>query len=75
MHASDAYPEDLMTARQIEDEYGVPGQVLRKWASRWRIARYPGRWRRHGTMYARQHVQPLAEQYKAVPQRAPKRAA
>lgn len=72
MHVTDAHPEDLMTADDIEQKWGVPGPVLRQWAARGKIARYPGRWRMHGTMYARQHVEPLAEQYKAMPQRAPK---
>lgn len=72
MHAADAHPEDLLTAAQIEAEYGVPGAVVRQWASRGRVIRYPGRTRRQGTMYARQHIEPLARQYRPAPQRAPR---
>ncbi|MGW7296097.1 hypothetical protein ACWGIB_27390 [Streptomyces xiamenensis] len=70
VQAADAYPEDLMTPAQIQTEWGVPGGVLRQWATRGRIIRYPGRHRGQVTMYARQHVEPLAERYRPVPQRA-----
>lgn len=68
MTPADARPEDLITAQQAERDYGIPGYVLRQWATRGRIARYPGRWRSQPTMYARQHVEQLAPTYK--PRRA-----
>lgn len=74
MHVTDARPADLMTAAQIQAEWGVPEATVRKWASRGRIIRYPGRRRSERTMYARQHVAPLAAAWRPTPQRAPRAA-
>ena len=74
LHPANARPEDLITGPQAEAEYGVPQPVVRQWATRGRINRYPGRWRQHGTMYSRREIAPLAATYRPTPQRAPRAA-
>lgn len=72
--------EDLVFAHEAEQVTGVPTTVIRKWASRGRIQRFPGDGRPHGgghfhrTMYALPEIQQLAQTYKATPQRAPRAA-
>lgn len=71
------YVHDLVPGNVAAAETGVPETVIRQWASRGKIRRYPNRWRSAGmrTMYALPEVRALAATYKATPQRAPKRTA
>lgn len=72
--------EDLVYVHEAEAATGVPAPVIRKWASRGRINRFPGNGQAHGsghfhrTMYALPEIQQLAKSYTATPQRAPKAA-
>lgn len=72
--------EDLVYVHEAESETGVPAAVIRKWASRGRISRFPGNGQAHGrghfhrTMYALPEIRELAASYKATPQRAPRAA-
>jgi hypothetical protein len=75
------YPDDLVFAHEAEQATGVPKQVIRQWAARKKIKRYPGDPRRysgHGheykTMYALPEVQQRAAAYRPAPQRRPKAA-
>lgn len=71
--------DDLVFIHEAEEATGVPRNVIRNWASRGKIRRFPGNGRAHGlghsnrTMYALPEVQELAATYTAMPQRAPKR--
>lgn len=72
--------EDLVYVHEATAATGVPATVIRQWASRGRIHRFPGDHRRHGgghfkrTMYALPEIEQLAAGYQATPQRAPKAA-
>lgn len=66
---------DLIPAAQAEAEYGVPQQVLRQWATRGKINRFPGRYRAQATWYSRLELDTAAADYTPMPQRAPRRAA
>jgi hypothetical protein len=72
------YTEDLVYADQAEVETGVPRGVIRQWASRGRITRYPGDGRSFGnghfqrTMYNLREIQALAPTYQPAPERAPR---
>lgn len=80
MRPAELYPDDLVFAHEAEARTGVPQTVIRKWASRGKIRRYEGDGQYSGqgheykTMYALPEIQPLADRYKATPQRAPKAA-
>lgn len=63
---------DLIAGWEAEEEFGVPQQVIRQWATRKKINKFPGHRPADGTMYARPEVAAMAETYKATPQRAPK---
>lgn len=72
------YPEDLVYIDAAEADTGVPRSIIRKWASRGRIRRYPGDGRSFGhghfqrTRYDIVAVRELAATYEPMPQRAPK---
>lgn len=72
--------EDLVYVHEAEQQTGVPATVIRQWASRGRINRFPGNGRKHGrghfhrTMYALPEIRELARGYKPTPQRAPRAA-
>lgn len=72
--------EDLVFAHEAEAATGVPQQVIRKWASRGRIQKFPGNGHAHGrghfarTMYALPEIEQLARSYTPTPQRAPQAA-
>ena len=74
------YKEDLVYGAEAERATGVPIAVIRKWASRGRIAKYPGDGRSFGnghfqrTMYSLPEIQALAPTYRPTPQRAPRAA-
>ncbi|MFJ5089984.1 hypothetical protein [Streptomyces sp. NPDC088674] len=78
MQLSDLYAEDLVYEREATERTGIPGPVLRKWASRGRIRRFPGDGRPSGlghgqrTMYALPEIKALAATYKPTPQRRPR---
>jgi hypothetical protein len=71
------YPEDHVYGHEAEQRTGVPQAVIRKWASRGRIRKYPGDGRPSGhghlyrTMYALPDIQARAATYRATPQRTP----
>lgn len=71
--------EDLVYIDRAEDETGVPRAIIRQWASRGRITRYPGDGRSFGsghfqrTMYDLTEIRALAPTYRPAPQRAPER--
>lgn len=77
MRPSQLYPEDLVYGREAEQATGVPQTVIRQWAARGKIQRYPGNGRPNGhghaqrTMYALPEIRQQARGYRAVPQRAP----
>ncbi|MBW1600880.1 hypothetical protein JJV70_01935 [Streptomyces sp. JJ66] len=77
MQPAEVYADELVYAHEASAATGVPELVIRQWASRGRIRRYPGDGRPSGngrlyrTMYALPEVQDCARQYKATPQRAP----
>lgn len=75
------YPADLVYEDKATAETGVPGTVIRQWARRGRIRKFPGKpgryagnGREYTTMYALPEVQKLAATYKPKPRRAPKAA-
>lgn len=81
MHPTELYPTDLVFEHEATARTGVPGEVIRKWASRGKIQRYEGDPRQysgHGheykTMYAWPEIQERAANYRPMPQRAPKAA-
>ncbi|MFD7185505.1 hypothetical protein ACFV90_36785 [Streptomyces sp. NPDC059904] len=81
MRPAELYPDDLVYGHEASAATGVPEPVIRKWASRGKIRRYSGDARQysgHGheykTMYALPEIRPLADRYKATPQRAPRAA-
>lgn len=80
MRPAELYPDDLVFEHEAVEATGVPGPVIRKWASRGRIRRYEGNGAYSGqgheykTMYALPEILPLAARYRATPQRAPKAA-
>ncbi|MEU6768530.1 hypothetical protein ABZ916_39230 [Streptomyces sp. NPDC046853] len=80
MRPAELYPDDLVYGHEAEAATGVPQAVIRKWASRGKIRRYEGNGRYSGqgheykTMYALPEIRPLADRYRATPQRAPRAA-
>lgn len=77
--------DDLVYGHEAAAATGVPETVIRKWASRGKIHRFPAKHARgggppqgnghmHRTMYALPEIQTLAKTYQATPQRAPKTA-
>ncbi|WP_432137638.1 hypothetical protein [Streptomyces sp. bgisy154] len=76
MDVTELYPEDLVFEHEAVAATGVPGPVIRQWARRGRIRRFPGNGRLTGqgheykTMYALPEVQERAAAYRPTPQRA-----
>ena len=74
------YKEDLVYGAEAARATGVPIAVIRQWASRGRITKYPGDGRSFGnghfqrTMYNLREIQALAATYRPTPQRAPRAA-
>lgn len=74
------YPEDLVYGHEASAKTGVPEAVIRKWASRGRITKYPGDGRPSGkghlyrTMYSLPEIRRRAATYQPTPQRAPRAA-
>ncbi|MDT0270570.1 hypothetical protein RM844_30285 [Streptomyces sp. DSM 44915] len=64
------YPTELVYGHEAAAETGVPEQVIRSWASRGRVRRYPGDGRPSGqghgyrTMYALPDVRAAAATYR-----------
>lgn len=77
MRPAELYPDDLVFEHEATRATGVPGPVIRKWASRGKIRRYQGdgSYSGHGheykTMYALPEIQQAAARYRPMPQRAP----
>ncbi|MFJ5644056.1 hypothetical protein [Streptomyces sp. NPDC093223] len=80
MKPTELYPEDLVFEHQATEATGIPGNVIRQWARRGKIRRFPGDGQLTGngheykTMYALPEIQERAETYRPTPQRAPKAA-
>jgi hypothetical protein len=72
--------EDLVFIHEAEAATGIPRNVIRVWAHRGKIRKFPGDGRPNGlghnarTMYALPEIEAQAETYQRTPQRAPKRA-
>ena len=81
MKLAELYAEDLVFIHDAETAPGFPRNVIRLWAPRGKIRRFPGDGRltgnghAHRTMYALPEIREQAKNYKPTPQRAPKRAA
>lgn len=81
MELAELYAEDLVFVHEAEAATGVPRNVIRLWAHRGKIRRFPGNGRLTGnghanrTMYALPEIREHAKTYRPTPQRAPKRAA
>jgi len=77
MRPSELYAEDLVFEHEATNATGIPGTVIRQWARRGRIQKFPGEGRLTGngheykTMYALPEIQALAAAYRPRPQRAP----
>ncbi|MBT2477631.1 hypothetical protein [Streptomyces sp. ISL-94] len=81
MSLYDLYAHDLVFEHEATEATGVPGTVIRKWASRGKIRRFPGRSAEFaGTgherivMYALPEIRERAATYRPMPQRNPKAA-
>ncbi|PWG14032.1 hypothetical protein DF268_08535 [Streptomyces sp. V2] len=80
MKPAELYPEDLVYEHEATAATGVPGPVIRQWARRGRIQRFPGDGRPAGqghgykVMYALPEIAERALTYRPTPQRAPKAA-
>jgi hypothetical protein len=80
MQPTELYPDDLVFEHQAVEATGVPGPVIRQWASRGQIHRFPGNGRLTGngheykTMYALPEVRERAARYKPTPQRGQRAA-
>lgn len=80
MDVTELYTDDLVYEHEAVAETGVPGPVIRQWARRGKIRRFPGDGRLTGqgheykTMYALPEVRERARTYRPMPQRAPKAA-
>ncbi|MGW6703596.1 hypothetical protein ACWGDE_01700 [Streptomyces sp. NPDC054956] len=79
MELHELYPDDFVFENEATEATGVPGPVIRQWARRGKIRRFPGRpgeyagnGREHKTMYALPEIQERAASYRPMPQRNPK---
>ena len=77
MSVTDLYPEDLVFEHEVTEATGVPGPVIRQWASRGKVRRFEGlrsqlsgQGHEYKTMYALPDVAARAATYKPMPQRA-----
>lgn len=81
MELAELYTNDLVFIHEAEAQTGIPRNVIRLWAHRGKIHKFPGSGRytgnghTHRTMYALPEIREQAKAYKPTPQRAPKRAA
>lgn len=81
MQLTQIHTDDLVFAHEAAAATGVPQTVIRQWASRGKIRRFPGngRYSGHGheykTMYALPEIEAQARTYKATPQRGQRAAA
>lgn len=70
MDPAELYPDDLVYEHEATQATGVPGTVIRQWASRGRITkfagngRYSGKGHEYKTMYALPEIQARAAAYK-----------
>lgn len=77
MRPSELYADDLVFEHEATAATGIPGTVIRQWARRGRIQKFPGEGRLTGngheykTMYALPEIRALAPTYRPRPQRAP----
>ncbi|MFJ2961187.1 hypothetical protein ACIPIC_02620 [Streptomyces collinus] len=80
MDVTELYPADLVYEHEATEATGVPGPVIRQWARREKIRKFPGNGRLTGqgheykTMYALPEIEERAKTYRPMPQRAPKAA-
>lgn len=81
MQVAELYPKDLVFEHEASAATGIPGSVIRQWASRGKIRRFKGRpseysgnGHEYKTMYAFPEIQERAATYRPMPQRAPKAA-
>lgn len=80
MRPTELYPDDLVFEHQAVEATGVPGPVIRKWASRGVIQRFQGDGRLTGngheykTMYALPEIRERAARYRPTPQRGQRAA-
>lgn len=81
MSLYELYARDLVFENEATEATGVPGSVIRKWASRGKIHRFSGRpdeyagnGREFKTMYALPEIEARAATYRPLPQRSPKAA-
>ncbi|MEU5147551.1 hypothetical protein AB0G42_10195 [Streptomyces yangpuensis] len=78
-HPAAFFPQDLVYVHEAEEATGIPRSVIRQWASRGKINKFPGDGRATGkghsyrTMYALPEIRELAKSYRAAPQRRPSR--
>jgi len=80
MRPAEVHVEDLVFGHEASAETGVPETVIRKWASRGVIQRFPGDGRLTGngheykTMYALPEIRERAARYRPTPQRGQRAA-
>lgn len=81
MELHELYPDDFVFENEATEATGVPGTVIRQWASRGKIRRFPGRpgeyagtGHEYKTMYALPEIRERAASYRSMPQRSPKAA-
>jgi hypothetical protein len=76
MDVTELYPDDLVYEHEATEATGVPGSVIRQWARRKKIRKFPGDGRLTGqgheykTMYALPEIRERARTYRPMPQRA-----
>lgn len=80
MDVTELYPENLVFEDEATEATGVPGTVIRQWARRGKIRKFPGNGKYSGqgheykTMYALPEIEQRAKTYRPMPQRAPRAA-
>lgn len=76
MDVTELYPKHLVFEDEAVAATGVPGPVIRQWARRGKIRKFPGNGQYSGdgheykTMYALPEIQQRAATYRPMPQRA-----
>ena len=76
MRPAELYTKDLVFEDEAVAETGVPGTVIRQWARRGKIQKFPGNGQYSGqgheykTMYALPEIRERAATYRPMPQRA-----
>ncbi|MFI5985060.1 hypothetical protein ACIBEA_29865 [Streptomyces sp. NPDC051555] len=81
MDLHELFPDDFVFENEAAAATGVPGTVIRQWARRGKIRRFPGRPSEYAgngheftTMYALPEIEARAATYRPTPQRRPKAA-